>query len=404
MTRGAIHSHPNTDPGLVDSNSLGADMKTLHAATVAAITALFTLSAASAAPLDPNAFASIGTLGGGAITLDTDALTFNGGAGGVLVPQGGAPLGPKSGGPPDIAVFTFGGGSVLGDVTITGSRAAAILFRGAGTVTGLIDVSGASAAPGATGATGALGGGSGDQGGPFTAGPHDGFGPGGGTAGSTSAPISGAGPGSGGGFGTTGGSAGAGVTFVPAGISYGDIVAELTGGSGGGGGGGYNGGIGGGGAGGGALEIGALTDLSLTGATLRSDGGDGSHLQVGGGGGSGGGILLHGFNVVIDAASVITANGGDGGWGGSFFTPAGSCGGAGRIAVISNTGGTQTVDGTVQAEAGASGHGVTCGFAANPLFLTDPEIGEPSTVAMSAPATTAILGLGALALARRRGK
>ena len=37
--------------------------------------------------------------------------------------------------------------------------------------------------------------------------------------------------------------------------------------------------------------------------------------------------------------------------------------------------GGQTVDGTVQAIAGASGQGVACGFVADPLFLTDPETG-----------------------------
>lgn len=382
-------------------------MSHIRTAAIAAITTISLTSAAGAAPLDPNAFAAIGTLGGGAITIDTDALTVDGGAGGILVPQGGAPYAEKSGGAPDIAVFTFGGGSILGDVTITGSRAAAILFKGAGTVTGTIDVSGASVV-GAThnGALGAVGGGRGGQGGPFTAGPHDGFGPGGGTAGTTSAPTSGAGPGSGGGFGTAGGNAGAGVTFVSGGIAYGDIVTELIGGSGGGGGGGHNGGIGGGGgAGGGALEIGALTDLFFTGATLRSDGGDGGHLaHGGGGGGSGGGILLHGFNVSIDASSIISANGGDGGWGGNFLTPDGSCGGGGRIAVISNTAGSQTVDGTVESNAGASGQGVACNFVSTPLFLTDPEIGEGSVVAMSAPGMLALLGLGAGFVAWRRRK
>lgn len=76
-------------------------------------------------------------------------------------------------------------------------------------------------------------------------------------------------------------------------------------------------------------------------------------------------------------------------------------GGGGRIAVVSNTGG-QTVDGTVQAIAGASGQGVACGFVADLLFLTDPETGEAPSVAMSAPATAVILSLGAFALARRR--
>ena len=382
-------------------------------AAIAATSLSFSISAGvNAAPLDPNAFTSVGTVAGGPIFIDTDALTVTGGSNGVAVSQGGTPYGQQSGGPPDIAVFTFDGGSVLGDVTITGSRAAAILFKGAGTVTGSIDVSGVSVGNTSVGGAGGSGGGAGGVGEPFGFGTPHGFGPGGGNGGTVAANIDGRGPGSGGGFGTAGGDAGAGTTFVAGGVAYGDIVAQLTGGSGGGGGGGHvSVGFsfgGGGGGGGGALEIGALTDLFLTGATLNADGGDGGarldpgHEGGGGGGGSGGAILLHGFNVSIDAASVVSANGGDGGWGGSFLTPDGSCGGAGRIAVISNTGGTQTVDGTVQAIAGASGQGVACGFVSSPLFLTDPEIGEASSVAMSAPATAAILGLGVLALARRR--
>ena len=396
-------------------------MKSIRTAAIAAINTFSLSSAVDAAPLDPNAFAAIGTLGGGAIVIDTDALTVNGGGGGILVPQGGAPFGQQSGGPPDIAVFSFGGGSVLGDVTITGSRAATILFRGAGTLTGTIDVSGQSVGNTSIGGASALGGGGGGVGEPFGFGTPDGFGPGGGNGGTTAANIGSRGPGSGGGFGTAGGDAGAGTGFQNGGVGYGDIVAQLTGGSGGGGGGGHFNGInvshgGGGGAGGGALEIGALTDLILTGATLSADGGDGGARvtldgggQVdavasgpGGGGGSGGGILLHGFNISIDAASLITANGGDGGWAGLFETPDGSCGGGGRIAVISNTAGSQTVDGTVEANAGSSGQGVACNFFSTPLFLTDPEIGEGSVIAMSAPASFALLGMGLGFMAWRR--
>src|SRR5262245_30137200 len=59
---------------------------------------------ASAAPLDPNAFSSLGTLQvpAGSITINTDTLSITGAATftGVLQSQGG-------GGNPDIAVFTF---------------------------------------------------------------------------------------------------------------------------------------------------------------------------------------------------------------------------------------------------------------------------------------------------------
>ena len=83
------------------------------------------------APPSPNAFTSIGTLTCRAILIDTDALAVDGDAGVVLVIRGGAAYGEQSGGPPEIAVFTFGGGWLLGNVTITGSRAAAILGLGA---------------------------------------------------------------------------------------------------------------------------------------------------------------------------------------------------------------------------------------------------------------------------------
>ena len=63
--------------------------------------------------------------------IDTDALAVDGDVGVVLVARGGAAYGEQSGGPPDIAVFTFGGGSLLGNVTITGSRARTILGLGA---------------------------------------------------------------------------------------------------------------------------------------------------------------------------------------------------------------------------------------------------------------------------------
>ena len=62
--------------------------------------------------------------------IDTDALAVDGDVGVVLVARWGC-IWEQSGGPPDIAVFTFGGGSLLGNVTITGSRARTILGLGA---------------------------------------------------------------------------------------------------------------------------------------------------------------------------------------------------------------------------------------------------------------------------------
>ncbi len=60
-------------------------------------------SSAFAVPLNPHDFTSLGALPVGGFAIDTQALTFGGAAGGVLHVQGG--------GAPDIAVFTFDGGS-----------------------------------------------------------------------------------------------------------------------------------------------------------------------------------------------------------------------------------------------------------------------------------------------------
>jgi hypothetical protein len=48
---------------------------------------------------------------------------------------------------------------------------------------------------------------------------------------------------------------------------------------------------------------------------------------------------------------------------------------------------------------GASGQSFACSFVSDPLFITDPEMGEGSTIAMSAPTSLAFLGLGAFFVA-----
>lgn len=376
---------------------------------------------ATAAPLNPNDFTSLGLLDGSALTVDTDTLALAGGglgaSAGFLFAQGGAPFAEQAGGPPDIAVFVFDANSVLGDVAVTGSNAVAFLFQGDATVSGAIDVSGASASAGSgSGAPGDVGGARGGNGGPF--GVQDGFGPGGGSGGSTSGNSSGAGSGAGGGFGTQGGQGGFGVTFRPGGVANGDLSAELAGGSGGGGGGGFCcggfGAGGGGGAGGGALEIGAAGALSLTGATIVADGGDGagssptSSIARGGGGGSGGGLLLHGFTISIDGSSLLRANGGDGGGGGNGR---GGCGGGGRIAFITNTDGSISNAGDIEAAPGV-GKDSCLNFGDGILFATSADIGvapdpqDPPT-GVPAPAGALFFGLGLAGLAaarRRRGR
>ncbi len=353
-----------------------------------------------ATPLNPNDFTSLGALPMGSFTLDTGAS-----GGGVIVSQGM--------GLPDIAVFTYDGGSVLGagqTITATGPNLLAILFKGSATISGTIDVSGANGAsgPAAAGvqADGVAGGGAGGKGhgnNGFIAGSNGG-GLGGGLLGAASGSNSNYDGGSGGGFGTNGGNSGVVITFRMGGAAYGDPLSDvLYAGSGGGGGGGccnvnpQNGG--GGGAGGGGVEIGALTLLDLDGATLLSNGGDGGRDEVEGGGGSGGAFLLHAFTVDIDATTLIQANGGsvDGGPHG------GGCGGAGRIEILYNTAGSLTNSGSVE----ALGGGIACN-SGDLVTMASANIGEalamPPTAGIAEPGTMALFGLGlaGLGFVRRR--
>ena len=176
-----------------------------------------------------------------------------------------------------IAVFDFTTINIGSGETITASGAfpLALLSRGDITINGTIDVSAS----------------------------NTGGGPGGGAGGDTSTQTGiGGGPGggsfgSGGGFGGPGGTSGA---TIGGGVSYGDLLQTLQGGSGGG-----AGGIPGlGGGGGGGIEIGALGGITIGGNGILADGGAGGPGSVGasnaGGGGSGGGILIHGDLVALD--------------------------------------------------------------------------------------------------------
>ncbi len=173
---------------------------------------VFFAAQAANAQLDPNAFASQGTLSvsSGTLNINTDTLAVTGAASftGVALNQNGGP---------QIAVFDFSSITIGSGVTVnvTGSRTIALLSRNALTVQPTINF---------VASGGALGG---FQGGGVLEGAGDqeneaGFGPGGGFAFSTSA--------GGGGYGGLGGVTGG----AAAGLTYGNLFQTLEGGSGGG--------------------------------------------------------------------------------------------------------------------------------------------------------------------------
>lgn len=274
---------------------------------------------ASAAPLDPMAYAPLGALNlaPGAYTLDTSgpAPTLRDSAStllftGVLQPQ-------ASSFNPLIAVFSFSSIQVDAGATInaTGDKPLAWLSQGGISFAGTLDASGQRGGPqgGGFGGAGGPGGGAGGAGGGNPA--QDGQGPGGGAGG-----FAGLGNGS---WGEGGAFGGAGSNWNPARTpapAYGDLTQRLEAGSGGGGGGANLFGSGpGGGGGGGAVEFGALSFITLAGdskvlaagGAFREDG-----LAVNSGGGSGGGVLLHAPVVSLLASvrpAIVDASGFSGG-------------------------------------------------------------------------------------------
>lgn len=224
--------------------------------------------------LDPSRFPSLGAPPSGSATFDTDALEGDGFAGrGVVFQQ--AP------GSPEIAVFVFEEGELAGELTLRGSRPAALLFRGDARVCADVDARRAGARPNGPGLASSAGGG--------------------------------------GGFGGRGGSpAGA----CRGGPGYG-LASAFEIGSGG------QRGAAPGGLGGGGVQIGALGVLELRRAHVRADGQPGHTAPdgPGGGGGSGGTVILHGARVRLDPHTYLSVRGGDGGAGGG--TGLGGGGGAG---------------------------------------------------------------------------
>lgn len=271
-------------------------------------------SNASAVPLNPNAFTSLGTLnvaGGGAscYTGFTPRLVTNSGTyTGAIVSQGA--------GLPEIAVFTFDSISLSEGLQlhVSGPRAVAFLSKSDFSITGetaiVLRLTLFEAPPGSV--TTGVGG----------AGPATGGGGGGGS------------------FGGTGGN-GAGTPGGLPGVTYGNLLQSLVGGSPGG-----NAarlhpddGSGKGGGGGGALELGAANSLHIgASAYLEVDGAPGHSpfpALGSGGGGSGGAILVHANQVSLaGTAPTLFARG-------AFSNPGeepttttgGGGGGGGRIAV-----------------------------------------------------------------------
>ncbi len=272
-------------------------------------------SLALAQPLDPMDYDSLGAYPAGDVTIDTDALTVNGAAGGVTYD----PPGDET---PEVAVFSFDDAAVVeGDLTVQGDRALVLLFRGEARVSARIDISGTNGVDQAQG-EGGPGGFDGGRGGICTTFGGDGEGPGGGD-GVVGTASSGR-PGHGGGFGSDG--------LGGSGLAYGDLTMALIGGSGGGGGGGRcsaGGGAGGGGGGGGAIEIGAVTRLELQDARIIANGGAGGMGTARGGAGSGGAILLHAHDVWVDYDTRLQVD--------SPNDRNMNQGGGGRIVVLANT-------------------------------------------------------------------
>lgn len=246
---------------------------------------------ALAAPLDPNDFASLGSLNvaSGTLTINTTTLQVSGAAtfNGLSVPQSNGP---------SLAVFTFDDIAITGgNVVVTGTRPLVLLSKSDLLIVPTLNLSAPVVVnPGPGGYSGTYGGNTGD----------DGIGPGGGH-GSVGAGATGGGHGGSGGH-TFGGS-----YSLQGGSAYGDLWQTLQGGSGGGG----TTGVGGGG--GGAVQLSAVGDTSV-GTVLANGGG-----QTTGGvaGGAGGGILITGESVTYGSmqaagGTATTGNQVTGGGGG----------------------------------------------------------------------------------------
>ena len=270
------------------------------------------------------------------VTFDTSNMSIQ--ATGVSLVSTNGTNGISESGDVELAVFCFDYIDISsGTINVTGYRGLVLLSRDGITISGAAIAldgesiggagTGGDGAPGATGDSGPHppSDDSGGDGGDGGASPTDGVGLGPGTAGSTS--NRGGGGGGYGGRGANGSS-----NDGQGGLPYGDrACTNLYGGSGGAG--GYSATIyTGGGGGGGAIELVALTQMSLgtDGVVSVKGGGAGQNGKYSGGCGSGGGVVLAARDIQLGGGTNINAQGGS-----YMGGNTGGAGGGGRVAFYS---------------------------------------------------------------------
>ncbi len=291
--------------------------------------------------LDPTAFTSLGafsTTASDSYTLDTNALTLTG--------PGVSVTGVLSAN--NIAVFDFDSVSIAAGSTITatGSNPLAILSRGTFTVDGTIAANGGTPAAGSEAAV--AGGPGGYGGGQFTTTQGAGLGPGGG--GAVSGGVAGTYyGGGGGGFGGAGGQGGA--SGGLGGLIYGNLLTQLQGGSGG------------------------ASGTTPTGMSLATTGG----------GGGGAVELVAVTSITVDSGGIIQANGGSGGIAGSGSSGGGSGGGILMKAPTVTNNGTVSADGGVGPSGGCCGGGGGGGGGILDVLYSQSETGTGSFEAYGGP-------------------
>jgi hypothetical protein len=384
--------------------------KTKSGLFMSLVPGLFVAVVAHAAPLNPLAYSSLGSLNvsSGTLTFNTDTLSVTGGGGGLISTTGTTQS--QGGSNPDIAVFDFSSVGIGNGVTVQviGSHPIAILSQSNLSIAASLNLSGAAGTAGtnfvnATAPAGNDGqagqsastnggagghqtvaieyGGKGGDGGynngnGGTGDPGSG-GAGGGTAGiATGQALDKSGPGGNGSLGSNGtqgtpGSGGSGNTGGPS-------FALIGGGGGTNGQSGINGkGGGGGGGGGGGSNL--VNGFPVANADKGAGGGSGGSGGLGGNPGSGG---AGGYGVEIGAvgSTSVSANliaaGGSGGNG-----AAGQLGGAGGAAALGADDSGDSGKGGKGGDAGAGGPGG--GGAGGTIYLFGGSIHAPATISLT---------------------